>query len=161
MVWFLRMGAFSSNDVPSSKESWFQISVQLEKKRLDTRGDNVYLQMHIPYCVSLIMVNITSHIFINIFKMVHFSDVKFARGSEQTMSFLLTSKSQKIWKKKLKQLDQTSLNACEFYKNLDITFQTSIFYPIVIAVSVTWFKEDNSNVIDIRNYNLTMVKLTI
>ncbi len=40
------------------------------------------LQLPIPYCVSLFMVTITSHIFINNFQKVHFSAVKFTRGNE-------------------------------------------------------------------------------
>ncbi len=39
--------------------------------RLDRKGLRI-LQLPIPYCVSLIMVTITSHIFIIIFQMVHF-----------------------------------------------------------------------------------------
>ena len=53
----------------------------------------------IAYSVSLIMVTITSHIFINISQMVHFSAVKFTRDNEKNMSFLLTPKSLKLWKK--------------------------------------------------------------
>ncbi len=45
------------------------------------------------------MVTITSHIFINIFQMVHFSAVKFDRGNEKNMSFLLIPKSPKVWEK--------------------------------------------------------------
>ncbi len=40
------------------------------------------LQLPIPYCVSLIMVTTTSHIFINIFLLVHFSAVKFDKGNK-------------------------------------------------------------------------------
>ncbi len=42
---------------------------------------------------------LTSHIFINIFHTVHFSAVKFTRGNEKKMSFLLIPKSPKVWKK--------------------------------------------------------------
>ncbi len=42
------------------------------------------------------MVTITSHIFINIFQTVDFSAVKFTRGNEKNMSFLLTPKSHKV-----------------------------------------------------------------
>ena len=45
------------------------------------------------------MVNVTSHIFNNIFQTVHFAAVKFTMGNEN-MSFLLILKSQKIKKKK-------------------------------------------------------------
>ncbi len=92
-------GNFYANDASSAKISLFQISFKSvkpfgHKKRLRI------LQLPILYCVSLIMVTITSHIFINIFQTVHFSAVKFARGNEKNMSFLLISKSEslkKIW----------------------------------------------------------------
>ncbi len=91
-------GDFYSNDSSSPKKPWFQISVKCVqpfgyKKRLRI------LQLPIPYCVSLIMVTITSHIFTNIFRMVHFSAVKFTRGNEKNMSFLLIPKSPKVWEK--------------------------------------------------------------
>ena len=35
------------------------------------------LQLPLSYCVSLVMVPITNHIFLNIFQMEHFSAVKF------------------------------------------------------------------------------------
>ncbi len=75
---------------------------------LDTLRDYVKFQLPIPYCVSLIMVTITSHIFINIFQMVHFSAVKFTRGNEKNMNFLLIPKSTKVWKK-LTLLDRAPL----------------------------------------------------
>ena len=59
------------------------------------------MQEEITYfanCVSLIMVTITSHIFIIIFQTIHFSAVKFTRGSEKNMSFLIP-KSLKVRKK--------------------------------------------------------------
>ncbi len=91
-------GIFYSNDASSPKISWFQISFKSvepfgHKKRLRIS------QLPIPYCVSLIMVTITSHIFINIFQMVHFSAVNFTRGNEKNMSFLLIPKYPKIWEK--------------------------------------------------------------
>ncbi len=80
-----------SNDVSSPNKYWFQVSVESVKpfgckKRLRI------LQLPIPYCINLIMVTITSHFFINIFKTVHFSAVKFTRGNEKNMSFLLIPK---------------------------------------------------------------------
>ncbi len=45
------------------------------------------------------MVTITSYIFINIIQTVHFSAVKFTRGNEKNMSFLLIPKSPKLWEK--------------------------------------------------------------
>ncbi len=91
-------GNFYSNDASSPKISWFQISFESvlpfgHKKRLSI------LQWSIPYCVSLIMVTITSHIFINIFQTVHFSAVKFTWGNEKNMSFLLIPKSPKVEEK--------------------------------------------------------------
>ncbi len=67
--------------------------------RSDTRRDYVFCNLPIPNCVSLIMVTITSHIFINIFQMAHFSAVKFNRCNEKNMSFLLIPKSPKVWEK--------------------------------------------------------------
>ncbi len=40
-----------------------------------------------PYCVSLIMVTTTIHI--TIVQSVHFTAVKFTRGSEKNVTFLL------------------------------------------------------------------------
>ncbi len=88
-------GNFFSNDASSPKISWFQISFKSvqpfgHQKRLRI------LQLPIPYCVSLIMVTITSHIFINIFQTVHLSAVKFARDNEKNMIFHLIPKSPKV-----------------------------------------------------------------
>ena len=57
------------------------------------------LQLPISYCVSLIMVTTTRHIFINIFKMECLSAVKFAMGYEKNMSFHVIPKSPKVLKK--------------------------------------------------------------
>ncbi len=91
-------GNFYSNDASSPKISWFQISFKSVKTFGHKRRLHI-LQLPIPYCVSLIMVTITSHIFINIFQIVHFSAVKFTRGNEKNMSFLLILKSPKVWEK--------------------------------------------------------------
>ncbi len=37
----------------------------------------------LSYCASVIVVTITSHIFINIFQTVHFAAVKFTKGNEE------------------------------------------------------------------------------
>ena len=66
------------------------------------------LQLPISYCVSLIMVTITRHIFINIFQTEHFSAVKFAMGCKKNMIFFCDSSLQKF-EKKLKRLDLASL----------------------------------------------------
>ena len=67
---------------------------------LDVRSNFVYLQLCISYCVSLIMVTITRHIFINIFETEHFSAVKFDMGYEKNMNFLVIAKYPKVKKKK-------------------------------------------------------------
>ena len=54
---------------------------------------------YILYCVSLIMVTITRHIFINIFQTKHSSAVKVAMGYEKNIHFLVIAKSPKAWKK--------------------------------------------------------------
>ncbi len=79
-----------------------EIFIQISFKLVKPFGHNkkiCILHLPIPYCVSLIMVTITSHIFINIFQTVHFSAVKFTRGNEKNMSFLLIPKSPTVWKK--------------------------------------------------------------
>ena len=73
--------------------------LQISFKSVKPLGHNKrlrILQMPIPYCVRLIMVTITSRIFNNIFQTVHFSAVKFTRGNEKNMSFLLIPKSEKV-----------------------------------------------------------------
>ncbi len=77
-------GDFYSNDASLPKKSCFKISVKSVqpfgyKKRLRI------LQLPIPFYVRIIMVTITSHIFINIFQMVHFSAVKFARDNKKNI----------------------------------------------------------------------------
>ena len=61
----------------------------------------------ISYCVSLIMVTITRHIFINIFQMEHFSAVKFDMGYEKKHELSYDSKISKSLKKNWK--DRTGL----------------------------------------------------
>ncbi len=89
-----------SNDASSPKKYWFQIPVK-SLNRVDARTDYVFCNCLylIVYSVSLIMVTITSHIFMNIFKTVHFSAVKFTSGNEKNMSFLLVPESPKVWNK--------------------------------------------------------------
>ena len=56
-------------------------------------------QLPISYCVSLIMVNVTGHVFINIFQTEHFSAVKFDMGYEKKYQFSCDAKSLKVWGK--------------------------------------------------------------
>ncbi len=84
-------GDIYSNDASPPKKSCFQISVKTVKRFI--------LQLPIPYCVRLIMVTITSHIFINIFQTVHLRAIKFATGNEKNTSFLLIPKSPKSLRK--------------------------------------------------------------
>ena len=58
------------------------------------------LQLPISYCVSLIMVTITRHVFINFFQREHFSAVKFAMGYEKKYDLSCDSKISKSLKKK-------------------------------------------------------------
>ncbi len=88
-------GIFYSDDALSPKISWFQISFKSDKLFGHNKRLRI-LQLPIPYCVSLIMVTITSHISINIFHTVHFLAVKFTRGNEKNMIFLLIPKSPKV-----------------------------------------------------------------
>ncbi len=122
---------FYSNDGSLPEISWLQISFKSvipfgHKKRLRI------LQLPIPYCVSLIMVTITSHIFTNIFQMVYFSAVKFTRGNEKNMSFLLIPKSQKVWKKSEAIRPGTfKYWRCQNMWNLKIDFE-DIFWDILV-----------------------------
>ena len=68
------------------------------------------LQLPIFYIISLIMVTITKHIFINIFQTEHFSGVRFAMGFEKNMGLLVIAKSPKVWKKKLEKIGLGSFN---------------------------------------------------
>ncbi len=99
-------GVFYSNDVSSTKKSWFQISVKSAKpcgymKRLHTciRYCN---WLCVRWIFMVIFYFITSHISINIFQTVHFPAVKFTRGNKKIWALCDT----KIWgglKKNLKQ----------------------------------------------------------
>ena len=63
------------------------------------------MQFHTLYCVSLIMVTITRHVFINIFQTEHFSSVKFAMGYEKNiMSFLVIAKCLNFEEKKVEKI---------------------------------------------------------
>ncbi len=88
-------GDFDSNDASLPNKSWFQISVK-SVKPFEYKKRLGILQLPIPYCVSFIMVTVTSHIFINIFQTVHFPAIKFSRGNQKNMSFLLIPKSPKV-----------------------------------------------------------------
>ena len=57
------------------------------------------LQLPVSYCVSLIMVTITRHGFINILQMENISAVQFDMVYEKNMSFLMRPKSPKVCKK--------------------------------------------------------------
>ena len=75
----------------------FKISVKTGKPFVCS-SNFVYCSC-LPYCVSLIMVTITGHIFINFFQMKQFSAVKFDMGYEKSMSFQAIPKSPKVLKK--------------------------------------------------------------
>ena len=60
------------------------------------------LQLAISYCVILIVVTMTRHIFINIFQTEHSLAVIFDMGYEKNMSFFVIPKSPNVWKKSWK-----------------------------------------------------------
>ena len=76
----------------------FKISVETVKP-FGCSKQVCILQLPIPYCVSIIMVTLTRHVFINIFQMEHIYAVKFAMGYEKNMSFFVIPKSPKVFKK--------------------------------------------------------------
>ena len=67
--------------------------------RLDEQSNFVHCQLPIAYCVSLIMVKVTWHIFIYIFQTEHLLAMKYGTDYEKNMSFLVIPRSLKIWKK--------------------------------------------------------------
>ena len=75
---------FHLNNHHSNK---FQILVETDKPFGCTKQFCI-LQLPISYCLSLIMVTITKHVFINIFQTEHFSAVKFAMGYGKIWTFL-------------------------------------------------------------------------
>ena len=64
----------------------------------------------IGYCVSLVMVTINSHIFINIFQMKVFLYI----GFEKNMSFLVIAKSPKVLKIKVEKIGMSSFKLSTF-----------------------------------------------
>ena len=96
------------------------------------------LQLPVSCCVSLIMVTITRHIFINIFQMERFKAVKFALSYEKYMRFLVIPKSIKFLKSSK---DRTGIleavtDKISFFTTLHQTLNihkkswTNCFYPI-------------------------------
>ena len=92
-------GDFYSEDASSCNKSWFQISFE---------SVNPFWYIKRLHIIA-IAYTLLYHIFINIFQRIHFSTVKFTIGNGKNMSFLLLPKSQKVWKKNLKQLDRAPL----------------------------------------------------
>ncbi len=97
-----------SNDASSPKKSWFQIPFQ-SVKPFGCKKRLCILQLPIPYCISLIMVTITSHIFINIFQTVHFSAVKFTTGVMRKIWAFFWYQNLQKFEKNLKQSDRAPL----------------------------------------------------
>ncbi len=73
---------FYLNEVSSPKKPAFQISVKSVKT---CEYEDIIKNIAIAYTFlcKLIMITITSHIFINIFHPVHLSAIKFTRGNEK------------------------------------------------------------------------------
>ena len=59
----------------------------------------LYIAVAYIYCVSLIMVTVTRHVFIDIFLTEQFSAVKLVMGYEKNISFLVVPKHPEVWKK--------------------------------------------------------------
>ena len=76
----------------------FKISVK-SVKPFGCRKQFCILQLPISNYVSLIMVTITKHLFINFFQPKHFSAMKFYMDYEKNMSFPVIPKSPKSWEK--------------------------------------------------------------
>ena len=95
---FFKILFSASFEESSLQRCKLKISVEMVKPFWFTKQFCI-LQLSISYCVSLIMVTITRHIFLNIFQTEHFSSVKFAMGYEKNMSFPVIPKSPKVWKK--------------------------------------------------------------
>ena len=108
MVWFLRMGIFIQMMDHHSWNLAFKFHLN-RSHRLDKRRDEVFCNC-IPDSVNLILVTTASHILINIFQTIHFSAVKFNRGNDKNISFLLIPISQKVWKKKSETIGPGSFN---------------------------------------------------
>ena len=77
--------------------------------RLDTGRDNIFCNCLYTLLCKL-MVTISSHIFIYIIQTVHFSAVKFTKGNENNMSFLLIPTFPKVWEKKSKAIEPGTFN---------------------------------------------------
>ncbi len=109
---------------PRKRGAKFQLN---RSNRLNTSRDCV-LQLPMPYCASFIMATIamtTSHIFIDIFHL-HFSAVKFTRGNDINIVFLLIPNSQKVWHN-LKQSDWTPLISLQKYSHTAKVNDANIF----------------------------------
>ena len=96
--------------------------------RMDVRSSFLICSCLLSYCVSLIMVTITGHFFIDILQTEHISAVKFDTGYEKNMSVLLMPKSLKVLKFFWK--DRTELLIASF-ESSDIDFE---LYDTCMAV---------------------------
>ena len=98
-------------------------------------------------CVSLIMVTITSHIFMNMFQMQHSWAVKLAMGCEKNVSFLAIPKSQKNvggeWK--IRQGSFKDLDKFGNILSLDIKHLICCSSQICMSqVATNWYHKDFS-----------------
>ncbi len=140
-----------SNDASSTKKSWFQISVKAvklfgNKKRLHI------LQLPIPYCVSLIMVTITSsHIFINIFQTVHFSAVKFTVGNEKNIWAFFWYQNLRKFLKNSEAIGQAPLTKLNFFHGISNS-PVSTKLKLVIIHNISRFQNWNNRltIIDVN-----------
>ena len=92
---------------------------------------NFVLQLPISYC-SLIMVTITRHIFINNFQTEYISAMKFDRGYEKNMSFLV------IWYHNLQKFEKIRLGS---FKSCQNAMQSSFMHFLKSQVyNLIWKK---------------------
>ena len=82
MVLFSKFSSLISFEESSLQRRKFQIITETIKP-FGFTNQFCILQLPISYCVSLIMVTITRHVFTNIFQMEHCSAVEFAMGYEK------------------------------------------------------------------------------
>ncbi len=88
---------------------------------------------------------ITSHIFINISKTVHFSAVKFTRCNEKNMSFVLIPKFSEVWTKKSEAIGPGTFNCIFPHFHFQCTNNLSILYATInntLFSSVSWQMSD-------------------
>ena len=125
--------------------------IYLSKGGAGADSDHTWIRPCLPisYCVSLIMVTITSHVFIIIFWTEIFSAVKFAMGLYEKYKPSCDNKISKSFFKKLKKSDEAPLtcsriNQVQFF-TIDLECSSFLFkkqYKLIEwSVNISWFCE--------------------